>query len=347
MTPPAGSENLLKSRHPSSGRKITVTAGRYTGLFMVHQPLTPSRSVVIGTRKSPLALHQTAQVKATLEQLVPGLHVDVKHITTQGDRSQSRDEPLPSIGGKGLFTAELEQALLDTSIDLAVHSLKDLPTKLDPRFTIGAVCRRESPADVLISRNGERLMELPRGAVIGTSSVRRESQIRNLRPDLEIATIRGNVDSRISKLRNPALRFSAIVLAQAGLDRLGRGEEITQIFEFTEMVPAPGQGALGVQCRAGDQELLHVLKLLDHPETRAETNVERTFLAMLDAGCNTPIGCIARCVDGRIQAFARCISRDGGRILEVNIQGDLDESVQLGRALGEEAIQRGVRNIDL
>lgn len=303
--------------------------------------------MIIGTRKSRLALQQTDFIRDQLLLHHPHLTIEIVHIVTKGDLSQSRDEALPTIGGKGVFTAELEQALAETGIDIAVHSLKDLPTALDERFCIGAVSRRESIADVLISREGHGFRDLRPGSVIGTSSLRREAQIKFLRPDLQVRSIRGNIDTRIQKLRTPGTSYDAIVLAEAGLRRIGREGEITEVFNISEMVPAAAQGALGIQCRAGDSRILQLLAPLHDDETGAETEMEREFLATLQAGCNTPIGCYGAIKDDRIYGFSRALSRDGSRALEFAADDLTINARALGRRLGEEMIERGVKNLEL
>ncbi len=303
--------------------------------------------ITIGTRKSKLALTQSDYIRDRLLAAHPALTVRIVEIVTKGDLSQSKNEMLPLIGGKGLFTAELEEALAEQRIDIAVHCLKDLPTLLDDRFVIGAVSERESVADVLISKTGVQLSELPPGACIGTSSLRREAQIRMLRPDLKVQSIRGNIDTRIQKLRAPGTSFDAIVLAEAGLQRIGRGNEIHQIFDTNEMVPAAAQGALGIQCRAGDTRVLEFLKPLEDFNARAETDCERAFLATLQAGCNTPLGCAAQVRGDSIECFARALSRDGSRSLEVSGVALVAKAKELGHGLGEEMLERGVRNLEL
>ena len=211
-------------------------------------------------------------------------------IATAGDRTQARGEPLPEIGGKGLFTAELERALREGEIDLAVHSLKDLPTEDADGVVVGAVTRREDVRDCLVAR--ERLAGRPgEGAVVGTSSLRRAAQLRALRPDLEIRSIRGNVDTRIGKVR--AGEYDAALLAAAGIRRLGLEQEVTEWLAPETMLPAPGQGALAIQCRAGDDAMLALLAELDDPAARAETTAERAFLRALGAGCAAPVAALA------------------------------------------------------
>jgi hydroxymethylbilane synthase len=304
-------------------------------------------TLTIGTRKSKLALVQTEYARDLLLSHHPQLTIDIVHIVTQGDLSQAKNEALPSIGGKGLFTAELEEALADNRIDIAVHSLKDLPTALDSRFCIGAVPKRESVADALISREGKGFRDLPQGACVGTSSLRREAQVKIMRPDLRVQSIRGNIDTRIQKLRAPGTSFDAILLAEAGLVRIGRADEITETFSLTDMVPAASQGALGIQCRVGDKRTLELLAPLHDLDAGYETDCEREFLATLQAGCNHPLGCVARIVNGVLHVHARALSRDGSRSLEVSAQGRPSAARDIGRELGEEMMERGVKNLEL
>lgn len=247
--------------------------------------------VVIGTRGSRLALWQTNHVADLLRAAAPGLTIDVQTISTRGDRIV--DRPLAEIGGKGLFTEELERALRQRTIDLAVHSLKDLPVQDPDGLAIGAIPKRATPNDALIARHAKSIDDLPLGAKIGTSSLRRKAQLLLKRPDLRIVDLRGNVETRIAKVldRN---ELDAAVLACAGLERLGLGHVISQVLPPDVMLPAPGQGALGVQCRQDDAELLALLAKLDHADTRAEVTAERALLEGLGGGCQAPIGALAR-----------------------------------------------------
>ena len=305
--------------------------------------------LVIGTRKSPLALWQSEFVKAELMAAFPGISVELKHVITTGDKNQNSTAPIPLIGGKGLFTAELEECLRTKEIDLAVHSLKDLPTTLDAAFAIGAIPARSFVEDVVISRSGVPLSELPHGGVVGTSSVRRSSQVLRMRPDLKIQIIRGNVDTRIKKLRAEGGEYDAILLARAGLARLGLEKEITQILHEDEMLPAPGQGALGIECRSDDAELLEMLQKLHDPKTAAEVTAERVFLQRLGAGCNTPVAARATAkTDGSavVLSFSgRCLAPDGSRVIEVAGEGRVEEAARLGDAMAESAFSQGFREI--
>ncbi len=302
-------------------------------------------SIIIGTRKSPLALWQSEYIKARLKECFPALTVEIKHIVTRGDRTQEANLALPEIGGKGLFTAELEEALTAKEIDLAVHSLKDLPTTLSPEFTIGAIPVREVVEDVLISRSGSTLRELPRGAVIGTSSLRRSSQLLRIRPDLKVEHIRGNVETRIRKACASDGQYHATILARAGLVRLGLEAQITEILSLEEMLPAPGQGALGIECRADDEEVRSILEPLHHPITALAVTAERAFLAALNAGCNTPVAAYAEVKEqlgkARLVFQGRCFTGDGDRVIEVRGDAELTAAHELGLAMAREAIAAG------
>lgn len=305
--------------------------------------------LVIGTRKSPLALWQSEYVKAQIEATFPHLTVSLKHVITMGDKTQDSKAAIPSIGGKGLFTAELEECLLKGEIDLAVHSLKDLPTVVDPRFVVGAIPPRSFVDDVVVSRSGSKIQDLPFGATIGTSSVRRSSQLLKFRPDLKIAMIRGNVDTRLKKLRAEGGEYDAIVLARAGLTRLGLEAEITQILTEDEMLPAPGQGALGIECRADDRELLQILSRLHDRRTAGEVGAERAFLHMLGAGCNTPVAARATITTSqgseRLLFVGRCLSPDGSQCLEVRGEDSLDRAMNLGEEMAKKALEKGFKSL--
>ena len=298
-------------------------------------------AVVLGTRASALARTQTDAVAALLAAARPGLSCETKVISTEGDRTQASGLPLPEIGGKGLFTAELERALREGVIDVAVHSLKDLPTEDADGVVVGAVSAREDVRDCLVARDGHALAELPEGAVVGTSSLRRSAQLRALRPDLDVRSIRGNVDTRISKVR--AGDYDATVLAAAGVRRLGLEREVAEWLEPETMLPAPGQGALAVQCRADDDAILDLLREVDEPGARAETSAERAFLATLGAGCAAPVA--ARAVvtaTPRVRLQGLVASVDGGDVVRVDGEGD---GPAIGEKLALEALGRGADRI--
>ena len=311
----------------------------------------PLHAAVLGTRASALARAQTERIVELLGAAWPHIACDVKPILTQGDRTQASGEPLPEIGGKGLFTLELERALRDGEIDLAVHSLKDLPSEESPGVVIGAVCLREDVRDCLVARDGLTLGELPGGAVVGTSSLRREAQLRVLRPDVEVRSIRGNVDTRVGKVRDG--EYDAAVLAAAGIKRLGLEEAVTEWIEPETMLPAPGQGALGIQCRADDDRIRALLAAIDDPGSRATTAGERAFLRALGGGCAAPVGAHAVLVypeasDHRahgmvlIQLDALVASVDGSDVVRVSGEGEPEE---VGEQLAREALAGGADRI--
>jgi hydroxymethylbilane synthase len=295
-------------------------------------------AVVLGTRASALARAQTEAVIALLTAARPDLTCETKVLSTAGDRTQASGEPLPEIGGKGLFTAELERALRDGDIDVAVHSLKDLPTEGSDGVVIGAVSAREDVRDCVI---GGSLAELPPGAVVGTSSLRRSAQLRALRSDLDVRSIRGNVDTRIEKVR--AGDYDAAVLAAAGIRRLGLEEAVTEWLEADVMLPAPGQGALAIQCRAGDEAILALLSEIDEPRARAETTAEREFLRVLGAGCAAPVAALATTTTTpRVRLQGLVASVDGTRMVRVEGEG---EPHSIGEQLAVEALAGGADRI--
>ena len=300
----------------------------------------PRAAVVVGTRGSTLALAQTRRVCELLEAARPGVSCEVRSIVTQGDRTQASGEPLPAIGGKGLFTAELELALRSGEIDLAVHSLKDLPTDAVDGVTIGAVCLREDVRDCLVSREGGVLRELPAGSIVGTSSLRRAAQLLALRPDLVVASIRGNVETRIRKVREGEV--DATLLAAAGLDRLGLLEEASEVLPADVLLPAPGQGALAVQARAGDGATLELLAAIDDADASAATAAERAFLRALGAGCTGPVAAHAQFADDRVHLEGLVASTDGKQVVRVSAQG-APEAV--GERAAREALDAGAGSI--
>ncbi|HEX9070272.1 MAG TPA: hydroxymethylbilane synthase [Ktedonobacterales bacterium] len=296
----------------------------------------------IGTRGSALALWQADHVRELLQDAWPGLTVEIEIITTHGDKIL--DTPLPQIGGKGVFTEELEAALRAGSIDLAVHSLKDLPTDPSPGLIVGAVPAREDPRDALVSRGGHTLARLPAGATVGTSSVRRSAQLMRARPDLRLVDLRGNVDTRIRKAQAPSGPYDAIVLARAGLVRLGRDEVISEILPIETLLPAPGQGALGIQCR-DDAESRRLLAPLMHAETAMAVTAERAFLAGLGGGCATPVGAYAVVEGDRLLLHGRVCAPDGSRQVDVSLQASASpkDALTLGEQLARQALAAGAQ----
>ncbi|ALA54451.1 hydroxymethylbilane synthase [Shouchella clausii] len=277
------------------------------------------RKIVIGTRRSKLALTQTNWVIDQLKQLGVPYEFEVKEIVTKGDRIL--DVTLSKVGGKGLFVKEIEAALRSGEIDVAVHSMKDVPSELLEEFTLAAITEREDPRDVLVSENGHTLDELPAGAIVGTSSLRRSAQILHRRPDVQVKWIRGNVETRLRKLKEED--FSAIVLAAAGLKRLGYGEDvITEYLDKDVCLPAIGQGALGLECRVDDVETTELLAKLHHEETGKAVLAERAFLKEMNGGCQVPIGGYATVLeDGAVFLTGLVGSPDGKTILKEGKSG--------------------------
>jgi hydroxymethylbilane synthase len=295
--------------------------------------------IKFGSRSSKLARWQTSFIQRSLETLWPGLKSEQILIQTEGDRVL--ELPLPEIGGKGLFTQELELALREDRVDVAVHSLKDLPIEDSADIIIGLIPKRETAHDVLVSRNAEALEDLPPGAVVGTSSLRRQGQLLASRPDLVVKSLRGNVQTRLKKLEDG--QYDAILLAHAGLVRLGLEANITQILPYEIMLPAPGQGALAAQCRKGDQETLKLLVSLDDPLTRAEVEAERRFLQALGGGCSLPVGALAEHCQGEISMQGVVVSPDGKRVIRV--AGSGSDPGALGAALAREALAQGAGEV--
>lgn len=291
----------------------------------------------LGTRTSQLALWQTNHVVAQLQRFWPRLHCDLIHLVTQGDKRL--DRPLPEIGGKGLFTAELEEALRRGEIDIAVHSLKDLPVEDPPDLMIGAILSREDTRDVLVAREPWTLDTLPEGAVVGTSSLRRQAQLLAARPDLKIRSIRGNVDTRLRKVLSG--EYDAAVMAGAGLTRLGLTEHITQWLDQEVMLPAPGQGALAIQCRANDPGVHKLLAAIHDPIAAATTIAERQLLFRLGGGCSAPIGAWARSDGEQIELHARVTSIDGRAVFDARASGK--DASQLAQEVADVLLRQGAQ----
>jgi hydroxymethylbilane synthase len=298
-------------------------------------------SLTIGTRGSKLALAQSNQVADRLRRLAPSMRVNVVIIRTTGDRIL--DAPLAQIGGKGLFTKELEVALLDRTIDLAIHSMKDLPTELPPGLIVGAIPKRARPFDALVCEKFESLVKLPAGAKVGTSSLRRAAQLRVLRNDLEIVDLRGNIDTRIEKVRNGDLE--AAVLACAGLERLGLADVIREAISEDIMLPAVGQGALAIEIRAEDTRLKDFLGEIADPVSTLEVEAERAVLGALGGGCQVPIGALARAHGDQLHVTACVCSLDGQTIIRSSRTGPMVAAAETGRALAAELVDRGAAGI--
>lgn len=300
-----------------------------------------NRIIRIGTRGSLLALKQSEMVKGTLEGLWPGLQVELEIIKTTGDKIV--DVPLAKVGGKGLFVKEIEDALLAHAVDLAVHSMKDVPSVLPDGLEVGIVPRREDPRDVLVTRKGEGLHDLPQGARVGSSSLRRAAQLKRLRPDLEILNLRGNLDTRLRKLGEGA--FDAIVLAAAGLHRMGWQDRITVYLDPEEFVPAIGQGALGLETRTEDEEVRRLLSPLHDPDTASAVESERSFLKELEGGCQVPIGGYARLKGESVELSGLVASLDGREIFRGTRSAPRAQARLLGKTLAQELLKSGARRI--
>jgi hydroxymethylbilane synthase len=291
----------------------------------------------IGSRGSQLALWQANHIAALLRGR--GNEVEIEIIKTTGDKIT--DVPLAKVGTKGMFTKEIEEALAAVRVDLAVHSLKDLPTELPPGFELAAVPRRDDPRDVFCSRKYASIEALPKSARVGTSSLRRQAQLKVLRPDLEIQPLRGNVDTRLAKLEGG--EYDAVILAAAGLNRLGKTESIKQFISADVMCPAAGQGALAVEVRARDTAILQLLTFLDDSEARATTICERALLGRLGGGCQVPIGALAEMRGRRLHLQAVVASPDGLQVLRESADGD--DPVQLGESVGDTLLRSGGKAI--
>lgn len=295
----------------------------------------------IATRKSPLALWQAEHVGRLLQQVHPGIEVELVRMSTQGDRII--DAPLAKIGGKGLFVKELEQSLLDGRSDIAVHSMKDVPVELPPGLHVPVVIAREDPHDAFVSRAHPDLDALPAGARLGTSSLRRQAQLRARRPDLEIVTLRGNVGTRLRKLDEG--RFDAVILASAGLIRLGLEDRITQRLDPGVCLPAIGQGAIGIECRVSDERVNGLIAVLNDPATQVCVSAERALNARLEGGCQVPIAGYATLAGETVVLDGLVGEPDGSRIIRDRVSGPGSQAVAIGRALAETLLSRGAASI--
>ncbi|MGQ9511656.1 hydroxymethylbilane synthase [Thermodesulfitimonas sp.] len=295
------------------------------------------RTVRVGTRGSTLALEQTRIVIRELAKQWPGYRFEVVKIKTTGDKIL--DVALAKIGDKGLFTKELEVALLKGEIDLAVHSMKDVPTVLPEGLVIGAILRREYPGDVLVSRTGKTLGELPPGARVGTSSLRRQAQLRYYRPDLELIPVRGNLTTRLNKLK--AGVCDALVLAWAGLARLGREGYVTERLPYTVCLPAVSQGAIGVEIRADDSEIAQIVATVDDAPSRAEVVAERAFMRRLEGGCQVPIGAVASVTGAVLTIEGMVADLEGSRLYRDRMSGQVAEAAETGVRLAEKLLSSG------
>ena len=299
------------------------------------------KTIKVGTRGSALALWQAEWVKSELEKKYEVTTVTLTKIKTTGDKIL--DVPLAQVGGKGLFVKEIEEAMLRGDIDIAVHSMKDVPTFFPDGLHLGAITRREDPRDALLSRNNIKFNDLPGGANIGTSSLRRQAQIMHIRPDFKIQQLRGNVDTRLRKLREG--QFDAIILAAAGVRRLGLEENVTEYLSPELSVPAIGQGALGIECRIDDKEINTVIAFFNHQESRTCVTGERALLRKLEGGCQVPIACYGQVDNGTLLLTGLVGSVDGKRIIRDSLQGPSAEADRLGVALAERLLSQGADEI--
>jgi hydroxymethylbilane synthase len=300
-------------------------------------PAFTPRRVVIATRESALALWQARHVASRLRALRPDLNVELLGMTTSGDRLA--EASLAKVGGKGLFVKELEEALAQGRADLAVHSMKDVPMQLPDGFCLAAIMERADPRDAFVSLRYRALAELPAGARVGTSSLRRESQVRSRFPRLRVEPLRGNVPTRLRKLDED--RFEAIILAAAGLKRLGLEDRITALLTPEESLPAPGQGALGLECRTDRAEVRMLLAALDHAPTALCVSAERALSRALAGSCNVPLGALAEISGGRLRLRGFVGAPDGSRLARGEAEGSADEALALGMALAEQLRARG------
>ena len=300
-----------------------------------------TKLVRIATRKSALALWQAEFVKAQLEHFHDDVRVELVPMSTQGDIIL--DTPLAKIGGKGLFVKELEQAMLDGRADIAVHSMKDVPVEFPDDLELHTICEREDPRDAFVSNNFANIDALPQGAIVGTSSLRRQCQIRALRPDLEIRDLRGNVNTRLAKLDSG--QYDAIILAAAGLIRLEMGERIRDFIEPEVSLPANGQGAVGIECRINDEVTKALLAPLEHSETRIRVNAERAMNRHLEGGCQVPIGAYALVDGDQVHLRGLVGAIDGSEILRDEISGHVDDAEKLGIELAKKLLAQGADKI--
>lgn len=300
------------------------------------------KKIVIGTRGSELALWQTNFVKDLLQKKFPSLEIELKIIKTKGDKIL--DVPLAKIGDKGLFTKELEFKLLEGEIDLAVHSLKDLETEINENLVIGAITKRHKVNDVLIARKkGITLKQLPSNAKIGTGSLRRKAQLLHINPNSQIFDLRGNVPTRIQKFFESD--WDAIILARAGVERLALNKYISSIIPTSIILPAVGQGALGIECRKDDKELLGILSKINHKKTEIETRAERAFLRSLEGGCQVPIACIVKIEKDNLTIEGKVLSLDGSICFHQKISGSIRKPEKLGEKLAQNLLKAGAKEI--
>ncbi|MBM7578858.1 hydroxymethylbilane synthase [Jeotgalibacillus terrae] len=296
------------------------------------------RKFIVGSRRSKLAITQTKWVIEQLKAIEPGTEFEIKEIVTKGDQIQN--VKLSKVGGKGLFVKEIEQAMIDGEIDMAVHSMKDMPAELPDGLVIGSIPEREDPRDALISKNKETLAELPAGSIVGTSSLRRGAQILAVRPDLKVEWIRGNIDTRLKKLETE--NFDAIILAAAGLSRMGWSKDVVSEFLSPEdCLPAIGQGALSIECRESDTELRELLNRFTDQETALTVTAERTFLHKMEGGCQVPIAGFATQIEDGVSLTALVASPDGKKVYKEVINGN--DPIEVGLKAAEILTEQGAK----
>lgn len=323
--------------------RVKISPG-LTYCFMTSVISTATRTIRIGSRKSQLALVQTYWVRDQLQKSYPDITFEVHTMSTQGDNIL--DVALAKIGDKGLFTKELELGMINQEIDFAVHSLKDLPTNLPPGLALAAITERENPADALVVHEkfkDKQIDTLPPGAVIGTSSLRRLAQLRNKFPHLTFKDVRGNLNTRLAKL--DAGDYDALILAAAGLQRLGMGDRIHQILPKEVSLHAVGQGALGIECRGDDTELISLLKVIEHPETRDRCLAERSFLRSLEGGCQVPIGVNTEIDSNNLTLTGVVASIDGQKLVKDTVSGAASDAENIGIELAKLLRQQGAQEI--
>lgn len=299
------------------------------------------KEIRIATRKSPLALWQAEFVKAELEKAHPGLTVTLLKMSTKGDRIL--DTPLAKVGGKGLFVKELEVAMLNGEADIAVHSMKDVPVEFPEGLGLAVICEREDPRDAFVSNTYKNLDDLPQGAIVGSSSLRRQCQLRAMRPDLDVRDLRGNVGTRLSKL--DAGEYDAIILAAAGLKRLELEERITALIEPEQSLPANGQGAVGIECRLDDAELLELISVLNHAPTHSRVVAERAMNTHLEGGCQVPIGAYSVIEGDTLWLRGLVGDPDGSAIIQDELRGPVADAEQLGIELAKRLLDQGAGEI--
>jgi hydroxymethylbilane synthase len=295
------------------------------------------KQIRIGTRASALALWQAEWVKSELEKRYPGMTVTLTKIKTTGDKIL--DVPLAKVGGKGLFVKEIEEAMLENEIDIAVHSMKDVPTFFPDGLHLSCITKREDARDALLSRNNVAFKDLPKGANVGTSSLRRQAQLMSLRPDFVIHQLRGNVGTRLQKLKEG--KFDAIILAAAGVKRLKLEANVSEYLSPEISLPAIGQGALGIECRVDDRELNDMIAFFNHTDSRTCVTGERALLRRLEGGCQVPIACYGQVKNGKLTLIGLVGSVDGKRIVKDSIEGEPEKAEKLGVVLAEKLLSQG------